>query len=288
MQPASDTAIPLGIIAGGGSLPVALAAAMRASGRPVFLIGLDGHVDPAALAPYPHAVHRIGAAGAILDALRRAGCREIVLLGTVRRPSFVMLRPDAGAARLLPRLGRAFLAGDDGLLSAVIRVLGEEGFTVRGAQELLPGLLAPPGPLTSTRPDSEAEADIARGIAVARALGAADVGQGCVVQQGLVLAVEAIDGTDAMLARAGALARPGPGGVLVKLVKPGQDRRADLPTLGPATIEAAAAAGLRGIAYTAGATLLAEPARLAREADARGIFLLGLVADPTPSSGETP
>lgn len=279
---------PIGIIAGGGWLPAALAAALAAEGRGLFLVGIEGHADPAALAPYPHVMLRLGAAGAILAALRQAGCRELVLLGTIRRPSVAALRPDAGGARILARLGRAFLAGDDGLLSAVIRVLGEEGFIVRGAQELLPGLLAPPGPLTSTRPDAEAEADIARGIAVARALGAADVGQGCVVQQGLVLAVEAIEGTDAMLARAGALARPGPGGVLVKLVKPGQDRRADLPTLGPATIEAAAAAGLRGIAYTAGATLLAEPARLAREADARGIFLLGLVADPPPSSGETP
>ncbi len=279
---------PIGMIAGGGWLPAALAAALTAEGRGLFLVGIEGHADPAALAPYPHVMLRLGAAGAILAALRQAGCRELVLLGTIRRPSVAALRPDAGGARILARLGRAFLAGDDGLLSAVIRVLGEEGFTVRGAQELLPGLLAPPGPLTSTRPDAEGEADIARGVAVARALGAADVGQGCVVQQGLVLAVEAIEGTDAMLARAGALARPGPGGVLVKLVKPGQDRRADLPTLGPATIEAAAAAGLRGIAYTAGATLLAEPARLAREADARGIFLLGLVADPPPSSGETP
>ncbi|MGC8475801.1 MAG: LpxI family protein [Acetobacteraceae bacterium] len=279
---------PIGIIAGGGWLPAALAAALAAEGRGLFLVGIEGHADPAALAPHPHVMLRLGAAGAILEALRQAGCRELVLLGTIRRPSLAALRPDTGGARILARLGRAFFAGDDGLLSAVIRVLGEEGFTVRGAQELLPGLLAPPGPLTRARPDAEAEADIARGIAVARALGAADVGQGCVVQQGLVLAVEAVEGTDAMLARAAALARPGPGGVLVKLVKPGQDRRADLPTLGPATIEAAAAAGLRGIAYTAGATLLAEPARLAREADARGIFLLGLAADPPPSSGETP
>ena len=271
-----DARAPVGIIAGGGWLPAALACALAVEGRPVFLVGLEGHADPAALAPYPHVMLRLGAAGAILEALRAAGCRELVLLGTVRRPSLAALRPDAAAAPILARLGRAFFAGDDGLLAAVIRVLGEEGFTVRGAQDLLPSLLAPPGPLTRARPDAEAEADIARGVAVARALGAADVGQGCVVQQGLVLAVEAIEGTDAMLARAGALARPGPGGVLVKLVKPGQDRRADLPTIGRATIRAAAAAGLCGIAYAAGATLLAEADALAGEADAVGIFLLGL------------
>ena len=279
---------PLGIIAGGGRLPLDLAAAVAATGRGVFVIGLEGHADPAALAPYPHACHRIGAAGAILDALREAGCREVVLLGTVRRPSLVTLRPDAGAARLIPRLGRAFFGGDDGLLSAVIRVVGEEGFTVRGAHELLPGTLAPQGLLTRNAPDAEARADIARGIAVARALGGVDVGQGCVVQQGLVLAVEAIEGTDAMLARAAALSHPGPGGVLVKLVKPGQDRRADLPTIGRATIRAAAAAGLRGIAYAAGATLLAEPDALAGEADAAGIFLLGMDPDTFTASGDEP
>lgn len=279
-------ATPLGIIAGGGSLPAALAATVVAAGRPVFLIGLEGHADPATLARYPHTVLRIGAAGAILDALRSAGCREIVLLGTVRRPPFITLRPDAGAARLLPRLSRAFFGGDDGLLSAVIRVLGEEGFTVRGVHELLPGTLAPAGLLTRSAPDDGATADIARGVAVARALGAVDVGQGCVVQQGLVLAVEALEGTDAMLARAAALAHPGPGGVLVKLVKPGQDRRADLSTIGRATIRAAAAAGLRGIAYAAGATLLAEPDALAGEADAAGIFLLGLDPEPFTRSGD--
>jgi DUF1009 family protein len=118
--------------------------------------------------------------------------------------------------------------------------------------------------------------DIARGVVVCRALGAVDVGQGCVVQQGLVLAVEAIEGTDAMLARAGSVARGGTGGVLVKLSKPGQDRRADLPTLGPVTIANAIAAGLRGIAFEAGGALLAEREASVAAADAAGIFLLGI------------
>lgn len=274
-----DPTGPLGILAGGGSLPGQVAEAARAAGRGVFLIGLTDHADPEVLAPYPHTQLRIGAAGAILAALRAQGCRDLVLIGRVRRPSLPALRPDKEGARLLARIGRAAFAGDDGLLAAVIRVLGEEGFRVLGAQEVLTVALAPPGLLTRIGPDAAARADIARAIAVARALGAADVGQGCVVQQGLVLAVEAIEGTDAMLARAAALARPGPGGVLVKLVKPGQDRRADLPTIGLETVRAAAAAGLRGIAFEAGGTLLAERDSLARVADAAGVFLLGL--DPT-------
>ena len=161
-----------------------------------------------------------------------------MLVGPVRRPSLLDLRPDAEGARILARIGRAAFAGDDGLLAAVVRVLGEEGFRVVGAHEVMAEALGPRGLLTRAAPDAQAMADIARAIAVARALGAVDVGQGCVVQQGCVLAVEAVEGTDAMLARAGPLRRPGYGGVLVKLVKPGQDRRADLPTIGPRTIAA--------------------------------------------------
>jgi DUF1009 family protein len=188
------------------------------------------------------------------------------------------LRPDAEGARIMARIGRAAFAGDDGLLAAIVRVLGEEGFRVLGAHEVLTEAVGPRGQMGRIAPDAAAMADIERGVTVVRALGQVDVGQGCVVQQGIVLAVEAIEGTDAMLARAAGLARPGPGGVLVKLVKPGQDRRADLPTIGPATLRAAASAGLRGIAFEAGGTLLTDRAGCVAEADATGLFLLGVDA----------
>jgi hypothetical protein len=277
-----QTRAPLGILAGSGRLPVRVAAAAAAAGRAVFIIGLDGFADAAALAPWPHTVIRMGAAGRILAALRTNGCRDLVLIGAVRRPSFFDMRPDAEGTRLLARAGRAAFLGDDGLLAAVIKVLGEEGFRVIGAHEILNEALAPVGVLGAVAPDAQAMADIERATEVARALGAVDVGQGCVVQHGLVLAVEAIEGTDAMLARSAGLARPGPGGVLVKLVKPGQDHRADLPTIGPDTVRAAAGAGLRGIAFAAGATLLAERAATIDAADRAGLFLLGL--DPITSA----
>lgn len=267
---------PLGIIAGGGRLPGQIAAAARAAGRSVFIVGLEGFAEPAVLAPWPHEVLRIGAAGRIIAALRAHDCRDLVLIGPVRRPSMLDLRPDAEGTRILARIGRAAFAGDDGLLAAVIKVLGDEGFRVVGSQDILNEALAPVGLLTRVTPDAMAIADVERGIAVARAIGAVDVGQGCVVQQGIVLAVEAAEGTDAMLARCGALARPGPGGVLVKLVKPGQDRRADLPTVGPDTVNGAAAAGLRGIAFEAGGTILARREAAIAAADAAGLFLLGL------------
>ena len=199
----------LGILAGGGQLPGQVAAAARAAGRRVFLIGLEGFADPAVLAPWPHEIVRILAAGRIIAALREHGCQDLVLVGPVRRPSLLDLRPDAEGARILARIGRAAFAGDDGLLAAVVRVFAEEGFRVLGAHEILNEALGPAGLLSRAAPDAVAMADIRRGIAVARALGAIDVGQGCVVQQGIVLAVEAAEGTDAMLARCAALARAG-------------------------------------------------------------------------------
>ena len=267
---------PLGIIAGGGPMPRRVADAARAAGRPVAVVVLDGHGDPAAWAGYPHIVLRFGLAARMLSWLKAQRVRQLVLSGSVTRPSFLSLRPDAESVRLAVRIGRRAFGGDDELLSTVLAVLREEGFEPLGAQEVLQGLLAPPGLLTRAAPDADAMADIARGVRVVRALGAVDVGQGAVVQQGLVLAVEAIEGTDAMLARAGTLRRDGPGGVFVKLVKPGQDRRVDLPTLGAPTVAAAATAGLRGIAFEAEGCILAERDVMIAAADAAGLFLLGL------------
>lgn len=268
----------LGIIAGSGPLPAQVARAAQAAGRRVFIIGLEGHAEAAHLAPFPHVFLRFGAAVRIIATLKEQGCEDLVLVGPVQRPSFRSLRPDAEGLKLLARIGRAAFMGDDGLLRAVIRVLGEEGFRVIGAHEVLGGLIGRAGLLTRTAPDEQARADIERGISVCRALGAADVGQGCVVQTGIVLAVEAVEGTDAMLARCGALAWPGLGGVLVKLVKPGQERRADLPTIGERTVRGALAAGLRGIAFEGGGTLVIEQERTVAAADAAGFFILGLDA----------
>jgi len=268
----------LGILAGGGPFPGRVAAAALVAGGRVFVVGLRGFAEPGVIGPFPHAVIRMGAASEILAQLRAAECSDVVLVGPVRRPSLMDLRPDAEGARIMARIGRAAFAGDDGLLAAIVRVLGEEGFRVLGTHEVLTEAVGPHGQMGRIAPDAAAMADIERGAAVVCALGQADVGQGCVVQQGIVLAVEAIEGTDAMLARAAGLARPGPGGVLVKLVKPGQDRRADLPTIGPATLRAAATAGLRGIAFEAGGTLLTDRVACVTEADAAGLFLLGIDA----------
>jgi DUF1009 family protein len=265
---------PLGIIAGGGALPVRVAEAVAASGRPVAVAVLEGHGDPAAYSRFPHAAFRWGLAAQMLAWLKGQGVRQLVLAGTVARPSLLSLRPDAAGMRLLARIGAAAFRGDDAILRAVMRVLAEEGFEILGVQEVLAGLLPPASLLAGPEPDEIARADISRGLAVCRALGAVDVGQACVVQQGLVLAVEAIEGTDAMLARAAALRRGGPGGVLVKALKPGQSVLADLPTIGPRTVEGAIAAGLRGLAFEANGTILLERETTIAQAAAAGLFLL--------------
>lgn len=267
----------VGILAGGGPLPGQVARAVQASGRRVFIVGFQDFAEPRVIEPWPHRYIRLAAAGEILSCLRAKGCRDLVLIGPVRRPSFSDLRPDAAGARIMARIGRALFSGDDGLLAAIVRVLAEEGFAIHGAHEFLSGSVGRPGVLGRVRPDTGALADIRRGQEVVEAIGRLDIGQGCVVQDGLVLAVEAMEGTDRMLLRAGECRQPGrPGGVLVKMLKPGQDRRADLPTIGPDTVRRAAEVGLRGVAFQAGATLLTDPAGCIAAADAAGLFLIGI------------
>lgn len=267
---------PLGIIAGGGPLPGQVAAAAQAAGRPVFIAGIEGFAEPDVLAPFPHKLFRLGAIGAIRQKLRDEGCADLVMIGPVKRPSFFSLRPDAEGAKLLARVGRAAFLGDDGLLAAIVRVLSDDGFHILGAHDILTDVLAPQGLLTKAAPDAAALADIQRGIEVLKIIGAADIGQACVVQQGIVLAVETVEGTDAMLARIAAVTRPGPTGVLVKLAKPGQERRADMPTIGAATIRNAREAGLRGVAFEAGGTILANKDLMVETADVGGVFLIGV------------
>ncbi len=275
---------PLGLIAGAGLMPVRIADAASKAGRPVFCLLVEGFAAPRDYARFPHEVVRLGAIGRMFAALRGRGVRDLVLSGRVTRPSLLTLGLDTEGVRQLALLGRrALFGGDDGLLSALLARLRAEGFRPVGAQEILSDLLVEPGLLTAAAPDEVALSDVARGIAVARALGAADAGQGCVVQQGLVLALEGIEGTDAMLARSAGLRREGPGGVLVKLVKPNQDVLIDLPVIGPETVRGAAAAGLSGIAIEARAgsagTLVVDRGAATAAADAAGLFLLALRPD---------
>lgn len=271
----SPKAPRLGIVAGGGGLPRRLVESCRAAGRDVFVLALEGAAEPETVAGVPHAWCRIGAAAQALALLRENNVTELVLAGGIRRPSLTALRPDWRAARLLARIGYRAL-GDNGLLSAVVGELEREGFRVIGADQLLDTGLAREGPLGNICPDPQALADIEHGLRIARALGALDIGQAVIVQQGLVLGVEAIEGTDELLRRCAALRREGPGGVLVKVEKPGQERRTDRPTIGPRTVALAAETGLRGIAVEAEATIVLDRDEVIRAADRAGLFVIGI------------
>ena len=270
----------LGIVAGGGRLPRRLVESCRAAGRDVFVLALEGAAEPETVRGVPHAWCRMGAAVTGLSLLRENNVTDLVLAGSVRRPSLGMLRPDWRAAKLFARIGYRAI-GDDGLLSAIVSELEKEGFRVIGPDQLLDGELVGVGPLGAVLPGPQSEADIERGLSIACALGALDIGQAVIVQQGLVLGVEALEGTDELIRRCGELRREGPGGVLVKIEKPGQERRADRPTIGPRTVALAAEAGLAGVAVEADATIVLDQDEVIRAADRAGLFVVG-VRHPWP------
>ncbi len=281
-EPAAGT---LAIVAGGGEIPALAIEACERAGRPYFVFALEGHADHPAVFAARHEVIRIGAAGRFVKRAREEGVGDVVMIGRVRRPALRQIRPDARAAAFVARFAVKSL-GDDGLLRAVAAELERFGFRVVGIQDIVAGLLAPAGTLSRTGPDEQAQRDIARGLEIARSLGNLDVGQAVVVQQALVLGVEAIEGTDALLERCAGFRRDGPGGVLVKIRKSRQDRRIDLPTVGAATVENAAAAGLRGIAVEAGGTLLVNREAVVAAADKAGLFLVGLAPDGDETDAE--
>ncbi|MEE8393426.1 MAG: UDP-2,3-diacylglucosamine diphosphatase LpxI [Rhodospirillales bacterium] len=277
----------LGILAGGGGLPPRIIQACKDSGRQYFVIAFEDQTPPETVDGEPHAWVRLGAAGKAIELLRSAGVGDLVFAGSINRPSMSSLMPDMWAARFFARSG-AHAMGDDGLLSALVARLEEkEGFRVVGPDSLIPELLAPKGVYGAVRPDSQALEDIQLGIEAALDIGARDLGQAAVAHGGKVLAVEGAEGTDAMLASIDAARQSGRGGVLVKISKPGQEVRADLPTVGTSTIEAAAAANIGGVAVEAGGALVMDMAEVVKAADMAGLFVIGVaVADRQPAREE--
>lgn len=269
----------LGLIAGAGALPQRIAETAARKGEGVFVLRLAGVAD-GGTAGFPGADVGMGEAGKILRLLRENGCDAVVLAGRVRRPDFSSLKADWRGATLLPKIVAAAAKGDGALLSVLVDTLDEEGIRVVGPEQVLRELAAPQGPLTARRPSAEETADIRKAAAVVAALGPFDVGQGAVVADGLVLAIEAAEGTDAMLERCALLPRASaPRGVLVKRPKPGQERRIDLPVIGVETMRRASAAGLAGVAVEAGGAIIIDQTDTLRAADAAGLFIYGFSPD---------
>ena len=271
-----DKAKKLGIIAGGGSLPRSLIRHCQTVGRDFFVIAIEGNADPALFNDeIPHLWIRLGQAGTGFKRFRDEKVEEVVMIGTIRRPSFKELIPDMRTTAFFTKIGVKAL-GDDGILRALIKEIEAEKMRVVGIHEVMNNILVRPGILGKVKPGKDDYVDIRRGVAAAFELGRLDIGQSVIVQQGLVLGVEAIEGTDELIKRCSAYKRKGNGGVLVKLRTPQQEMRIDLPTIGTRTVENAQASGLNGLAVHAGNTLIVDEAEVIRAADKAGLFIIGI------------
>jgi DUF1009 family protein len=269
---------PLGIIAGGGQLPCVVAESVASRGLPVHIFGIRGEADET-IGRFPHTWVKWGELGKLFATCDKAGCRDLVIIGGVSRPDFANVKFDFGAVKNLPFIISLGMGGDDHVLSSIVRFFEAKGFRVHGAGDMAPELLVSEGSLSKRKPAADELGDIEIGLNVVRELGRLDVGQAAVVAKGYVLAVEAAEGTDAMLDRCAELRKSGRArgraGVLVKAPKPGQEERIDMPTIGPATMQKAAAAELAGIAVAAGRVLMAARDATIDAANQNGLFLVG-------------
>ncbi|MFZ2018102.1 MAG: UDP-2,3-diacylglucosamine diphosphatase LpxI [Methyloceanibacter sp.] len=267
-------------MAGRGPLPCVVAEAAQARGLSLHIVAIRGEASDA-IERFPHTWIKLGEVGKLFGALESNGCRDLVIIGGVDRPDLANVKFDFGAIKNLPFILSLGKGGDDHVLSRIVSFLESKGYRVHGAEDVAPDLLASKGILGRKAPSARDRADIEMAFRVVSALGRLDVGQAAVVANGHVLAVEAAEGTDAMLARcaelrqSGRVHHQGPTGVLVKAPKPGQEDRVDLPTIGPETVRRAAAAGLAGIAVAAGQVLVAERTATIDAADRHGLFLVG-------------
>lgn len=271
----------IGIIAGGGDLPLSVAALASADGHPVHIVGIRGEAGEE-ICQHPHSWMKWGEIGKLLDIFKRENVSQIVIIGSVTRPDMSQVKMDFGAIKNLPFILSLLTGGDNSVLSGIVKFFERHGLTVRGAHEVAPGLICPSGALGSVSPNEEHQKDIDLALKVVELLGPLDVGQGAVAARGHVIAVEAAEGTDAMLERCSELRQWGNSrwggrvGVFVKRPKPDQELRIDMPTVGPRTVELAAKAGLAGIALHSGHVLLANKERMIKEANRQKLFLVGV------------
>jgi DUF1009 family protein len=265
----------LGILAGNGAMPKEVVDYCKATGRDFFVVGLEPHVLPETVQDTPHVLAKIGEIGKILKNFQKNEVKEIVFAGGVRRPTLKELIPDWEGAKLMTKFAIRRMTDDD-IFRVLINEIETKGFKVVGAQEVIPQMMLLEGACGKTKPSKEDLEDIQTGIKVAKALGALDVGQACVVQESMILAVEAKEGTDTMMDRIPAVKRSGKAPILVKVVKPGQETRVDLPTIGPRTIETLKRNGIKGMAVEIGGTLLLEREKTVKMADDAKIFIVGV------------
>lgn len=276
----------VGLIAGGGALPLAVARTLVAQGANPFVVVIDGEGNGAeTFGGAERAVMTVEEFGLLVPRLKQAGVRRLVMAGSVtRRPRLRAIRWAVSTLKLIPKVAAAMTRGDDGLLRSVVDIMESNGIAVVGAHEIVPDLLAPRGVVTRIAPEKSDWRDIEAASEAAVAIGLLDIGQAAVAVGGRVIALEGIEGTDGLLERTVGLRSHGRiagkhRGVLVKRCKPQQELRADLPAIGPDTITQARAAGLAGVAVEAGRSFILDYDATIARADELGLFIVGLDSD---------
>lgn len=270
-------------------MPISVARAAEAAGRPVHVVALYDTARKE-IEAFPHTWVSLGEVGRMLKILKKNECKQLAIVGSVHRPDVSTLRLDMGVFTNLPVILNLTRGGDNSILTAIVSFFEKKGFEVVGAHEVARDLLVESGPIGRHRPGKKDRKDIAIGLKVVTRLGELDVGQAAVVASEYVLAVEAAEGTDRMLARCKELRQWGMDrknkrtGVFVKCAKPGQERRIDLPAIGPNTVRGAIDAGLSGLALAVDDVMLADREELVKLADEAGLFIVGV--DPAAQAEE--
>lgn len=267
---------PLGLIAGRGLLPEYIIHHCLDTGRPIFVIAVEGYEHELPLSHVPHVVLSIGMAGKAIKTLQEQQITDIIFAGQIKRPSLKKIKLDMTGAKILAKLMVSSHVGDNKLLSHILGYLEGIGFNIKGISDVLSSLIIKEELLTKTKPDKQAKIDIELGRKIATAIGPLDIGQSIATQQATVIGVEAIEGTDDLIIRCGSIKLPGEKPVLVKMKKPNQDTRIDLPTIGPETITNLGQAGFKGIAIEAGSAIILDRQTVIEEANQLGLFIIGI------------
>jgi DUF1009 family protein len=273
-MPTRPNPLKIGLIAGEGDLPGNIITECLKSGREIFVICIG--TPPNSVSKVPHINLGIASVGKAIKVLRDENIQNIVFAGGLKRPKLSSLRPDAGGVKLMAKISKAKLIGDNSLLSIIVNFFEDAGFTVIGAEKILTNLLMPKGILGKIKPKKAALQDIEIGADISKSIGRLDIGQSIIIQNGVVIGVEAVEGTDALIERCKTLQHDNAGGILVKMKKPAQDKRIDLPTIGLTTINNAHKSGLQGIAVEAAGALIINKDAVIKKADELGLFLVGV------------
>jgi DUF1009 family protein len=276
MQTKEHNLAKLGIIAGAGNLPLNIIYNAIATNREFYVVVIDDEITQS-YNNYPHVIITVGQVGRIIEALNEQNIKEVVLAGSITKPSLTSLKLDALGTKLIARILKNKFLGDNSILSIVVKFIEEQGFIVKGAEQYLQNNVVSKGVLTIIKPNEQELKNIELGKKISLAIGELDIGQAVIVEDSVVLGVESIEGTKNLIARcSGYKLSPWPCGCLVKMKKPYQEPRVDLPSIGVDTINQLYEAGFKGIAIEANHSIIIDFKEVIRLANELNMFIIAI------------